>query len=174
MRPPSLPAARGRQAKTLGGGQQLGGGERAPGVAREHGQLGARDRDAEEVGRHVLEQVRLVEDHRVVVGDRAAGMIAAQRQVGEEQVVVDDHQLRLFGALAHLRHEARFVVPALAADARVGAALDLAPDRRVLGQVELGAVAAAGVREPVLHQRQVQGGARIKSRGAERKLLVAA
>ena len=48
------------------------------------------------------------------------------------------------GAAAHLRDEALLEVGAARADARLGRRLDVAPQRRVVGQVrQVGAVAAA-------------------------------
>ena len=64
------------------------------------------DRQAEVLRRHVLELVRLV-DHRVAaVGDHLAEGVLPHRRVGAEQVVVDDDDVGLGGALAHPRDEA--------------------------------------------------------------------
>ena len=48
------------------------------------------DGDAEILPGHVLHFVRLVEDHGVILGQDAAVVVLPSRQVGEEQVVVDD------------------------------------------------------------------------------------
>ena len=81
-----------------------------------------RDVHAEELGRHVLDLVRLVEDHRLVRRQHLRlGPARAQRQVGEEQVVVDDDHLRVGGAAPHVGHEAALEVRAARADARLRA-----------------------------------------------------
>ena len=61
--------------------------------------LCGRDPRAEVLGGDVLELVRLVEDHRVVLGQHARARIRrAQRAIGEVQVVVDEDQLARFSA----------------------------------------------------------------------------
>ena len=65
-----------------------------------------RDTHAEEVGGDVLELVGFVEDDRVVVGQRRAGVRAAQREVGEKKVMVDDHDARCLGLAPHAGDEA--------------------------------------------------------------------
>ncbi len=110
------------------------------------------DLDAEVLGGHVLEEVGLVEDHRVVGGDDLA--VAARvlhREVGAEQVVVHDHEVGLERALAHAGHPAGVEVGAGLADAVLARGRDLAPEVHGVGQVrDLRAVAGVGVGSPVL------------------------
>ena len=68
----------------------------------------------------------------------ASGQRDLQRQVGEEQVVVDDHQRRGGGAPAHRGDEAALEERAARADARLGRRRDLAPQRRVVGAARAG------------------------------------
>ena len=87
--------------------------------------------------------MRLIEDNRFIVGNdaRREGTLA-QRQVGKEQVVVDHHQGSLTRPVAHPGDVAGVVVLALGADACVGTAVHLGPQRGALGNAfKLGAVA---------------------------------
>ena len=62
----------------------------------------------EELTGHALHLVSLVEHNGVVRrNDRPeVVLVRPHGEVGEEQVVVDHHQIRLAGALVHLGHEA--------------------------------------------------------------------
>jgi hypothetical protein len=87
--------------------------------------------------------VRFVEDHRVARRQQLGQALVAQRDVGEEQMVVDDDDVGIERFLARLHHEALAVEGAVAAEAVVARRRDERPDRRVLRDVgELGAVTA--------------------------------
>ena len=49
---------------------------------------------AEEETRGLRQLVRLVEDDRVAGGQQLGDALVAQHQIGEEQVMVDDHHVR--------------------------------------------------------------------------------
>ncbi len=105
---------------------------------------------AEELGGDLLDLVRLVED-RDLVGRQhlRLGPGRAQRQVGEEQMVVDDHQLRLQRAPPHAGHEAALEEGAARPEPRLRRRRDLAPERRVVGQLgQVGAVTGGCPRHP--------------------------
>ena len=91
-------------------------------VAHEGRERVRRDPRAEVLGRDVLELVRLVEDHRIVLGQHAARRArGAQRAVREVQVMIDEDQLSaVLGQPARLRHEAALEVRAARPDARIG------------------------------------------------------
>ena len=134
----------------LEGFEGVGRPEGALGVPHERFDARAGDPHAEEVGRDVLDLMRFVEDDGVVrrqdAGVRSAAA-GAKREVGEQQVVVDDDDLRLLRLSPHPRHEARLEVRAAGADARLARRGDVAPDLRVLGQIrQLGPV--PGLRGP--------------------------
>ncbi len=130
--------------------------ERPIGVARQALDLSGGDLRAEEERRDVLDLMRLVEDDRVVVGQDLPAVGSAHRQVGEEEVVVHDHDLRGLRAPPHLGHEALFVMRAARADASVRARLHEAPDRRALLESgEVGAVAALGRGAPALEHGEL-------------------
>ncbi len=57
---------------------------------------------AEKVGGDFRQLVGLVENHRVGAGQQLGNALAAQRRVGEEQVVIDHHQVRLLSLLARV------------------------------------------------------------------------
>jgi hypothetical protein len=113
---------------------------------------------AAEPGRcRLLQPVRLVEDHRVVLGEdgRRVGA-AAQSQVREVERMVRDHELGMRGALARSLGEARPGEGTEAAEAAVGADCDLRPHAVGRLDVELRPVARLGRLDPPPHR--VEGG----------------
>ena len=113
------------------------------------------DRNAEVLGGDVLELVRLVQDGVGVRRDHRAVGTLPHGGIGAEQVVVDDDQVGLGGALPHPRHEALVVARALGADAGFDGGRDLIPERQIFRQVfQLGAVAGVGARGPFADDRQ--------------------
>ncbi len=85
----------------------------------------------------------LVEDDRVARGQKLGEPLVAKHDVGEEEMMVDDDDIRLQRVLARLHHEALAIEAALAAEAVFARRRDQRPDRSVLRHVgELAAVAA--------------------------------
>ena len=82
--------------------------------------------------------MRLVEDHRTRLRqDSCIGRptcLLLDREVGKEQVVVDDDQLTLERLPPHARDEAAFPVRARRPQARLCAGIEFVPQRRVLRQ----------------------------------------
>ena len=76
------------------------------GVAQIGLQARRRDPHAKKVGRDVFELVRLIEHDGVVVGEGGARVGASQREIGEEKVVVHDHDARGLGLALHAGDEA--------------------------------------------------------------------
>ena len=112
--------------------------------------------DAEVLRRHVLEQMRLVEDQRVVAaGSPRRSCRLLHREVGAQQVVVHDHDVGFQRALAHARHPAGVELRAGLADAVLAGGRDLAPEVDAVRQVlDLGAVAGLGRGRPVLDRAE--------------------
>ena len=132
-------------------GVEAGGLELALDVAAEVLDAVRRDLDPEVLRGHVLQQVGLVQDDRVVVGDHRAVAAVLDREVGAEQVVVDHDEVRLQRALPHARHPAGIEVGAGLADAVLAGRGDLAPEVGTVGQVfDLAAVARLRPRSPGL------------------------
>ena len=92
-------------------------------------------RHAEILRRDVLELVRLVDDRVAALRNDLAVGALPDRRVGAQQMMIDDDQVRLGGALPHPRDEAVGVARALGADAVLRRGGDLAPERQVLGKV---------------------------------------
>ena len=112
-------------------------------------------RDAEVLRGDVLELVRLVHDQVRARRNHLAVGALAHRGIGAQQVVVDDDDVGLGGALPHPGHEALAVARTVAAQAGLGGGRDLVPQRQVLGQIgQLGAIAGLGLRHPALDDRQ--------------------
>jgi hypothetical protein len=105
------------------------------GVAGEFGELPGADLLAEEQRGGVGQLVRFVEHDGVAVGQELRHPLVAQHHVGEEQVVVDDDDIRVECLLACLQHETIGVVGAILAETVVARGRDQRPDRRVLGNV---------------------------------------
>ncbi len=114
---------------------------------------------AEKVGGDLRQLVGLVEDHRVGAGQQLGNALAAQCSVGEEQMVIDHHQVRLLGFLACVHQRAFAVFRAFGAQAVVRGAGHPGPHRRVLGQLlQLGDITGAGAPGPVGHHLHLLGG----------------
>jgi hypothetical protein len=119
------------------------------GVAAEVFEAQVAHRDAEVVAGDVFELVGFVEDDRAGLGNhagvgRAAGHLA-DGEVGEEEVVVDDDDVRFLRFAAHFGDEAALVVGAGLAEAGFAAGVDARPERARLGNAgKLGAVAGFG------------------------------
>ena len=93
--------------------------------------------------------MRLVDDERLRSRQDLAEPFLLERQVGEQQVVVDDDQVRRLRALARLHDEAFGPERALVAQAVLGRTRHHRQQRRILGQrFELGEVAHAGASAP--------------------------
>ena len=93
--------------------------------------------------------VRLVEDDGGSFGENAGvGRVAggeADRGVGEKEMVIDDDEVGFEGAAAHLGDEAVAIVGTSAAEAGVGAGVELVPEGGGFGKAgKLGAVAGFG------------------------------
>ena len=113
-----------------------------------------RNGHAEVIGGDVFQFVRLVEDHHAGIrqhsGIRRAIGSGLDRQVGAEQVMVDDDDVALGGAPPHLGDEAAIELLAIGADAAVGARVQLGPQVAVLRQLgQFGAIAGLGRLLPV-------------------------
>src|SRR5581483_10404715 len=102
--------------------------------------------------RSVFQLVGLVKDDRAELGQdagvrRALGLLP-DREVGEEQMMIDDDDVALGRAAMHLGDEAAVELLALLADAGVGARVEFGPELIVFRQQrELGPV--AGFRGPL-------------------------
>ena len=100
---------------------------------------------AEEQGGGVGQLVRFVEDDGVGRRQQLGHAGVLQRDVGEEQVVVDHHDVGLLRFAARLHDETVLVVLALGAHAGVARRRHQVPDRGVLGHLrQLGLVARTG------------------------------
>ncbi len=116
---------------------------------------GVADGHAEVLRRHILDLMRFVHDERRARRNHLAVRARAHRRIGAQQVMVDDHDVRLRRALAHQRDMAIAVARALGAETGVRVGRDLLPQRKVFGQVaQLGAVAGCRGPGPVLNHRE--------------------
>ena len=115
------------------------------GIARELGELPGRQLLAEKERRRVGQLMRLVEDQRIARGQELGEALVPQHHVGEEQMMVDDDDVRFERRLARLQHEAVGVERAFGAEAVVARRRDERPDRRVLRDVgQRAAIAGLG------------------------------
>ena len=80
----------------------------------------------------------------------------AQGEVGEEQVVIDDEDLRVFCFPLHSRDETLVVVRAAGSDSRLGAGLHVPPCGSVVAEGhELGSVSRLRLERPSLDLREL-------------------
>ena len=113
-------------------------------------------RDAEVLARYVLDLVRLVENGGRVLGNDAAVLPVLHRQVREQQVVVDDDDVALEGALVHQGEEAALELEALLAGAQIAARIHLPPHAGGFRQgLDLRAVAGGGGLLPVADDLEI-------------------
>ena len=99
-----------------------------PRIADQSFQHTHRESGSEERGGGVFDLVRFVENDRVIVWKNRGVPGISQCEVGEKQVVIDDHELGVFGAPSRRRDEAVVVVLTAGTDAGIGAAHDTQPD----------------------------------------------
>ena len=116
------------------------------GVAGEVFEAEVRERATKVLRGHLFKLVRLVkDDSRGFWENASVGRIAggeADGRVGKEQVVIDDDEVGLESATAHLGDEAAAIIGAGAAEAGVGACVEFVPESRGFGQGgKLGTVA---------------------------------
>ncbi len=103
------------------------------------------DAHAEVFAGHVFDLVRFVEHHGGVFGNDAAEIVVLHRQVGEEQVMIDDDDVALMRAAVHFGQEAALELLALLAGAQIAARVQLLPGGAGFGQrLDLGAIAGGG------------------------------
>ncbi len=115
------------------------------------------DRDAEILAGHILQLMRFIEDYSMILGQDAAGVLfVLEREVGEEEVVVDDDDVALQRALVHERDEAALELLALLTAAKIAPRVQLGPGCTLLGQrLDLGAVAELGGLLPILNDLEI-------------------
>ncbi len=106
----------------------------SPDVPRQIGELETAHAHAEILPGHVLDLVRLVEDHRRVIGNDSGEVLVPGRKIGEKQMVVDDNDVALVRPLPHLGQEASLELRAALSGAKVPPRVQLRPRRAVLGQ----------------------------------------
>ena len=102
--------------------------------------------------------MRLVDNRRTAAWDDFAEVALPDGGVSAEQVMIDDHDIGLGRALAHLDDEAVAVARTVGADTVLGGRGDVVPERQVLGQVlDFGAIAGFGVCQPPFEDADVMG-----------------
>ena len=104
-------------------------------VAHQQLHLAAAEARAEELRGEIGDLVRLVEDHRVRRAEQVAEAVFLEREVGEQQVVIDDDDVGLDGLAARLDHVAAADVGAARAEAVVARRGDLRPQRMRVAEV---------------------------------------
>jgi hypothetical protein len=142
----------------LGEGSIVAGGLQALdfSVARELAQLAGGQLLAEEQRRGVGQLMRFVENDRIACRQQLGEPFVPQHDVGEEEVVVYDDDVRRQRVLAGIHHEALAVVRAFASEAVVARRGYLRPDGRGVGDVgELGLVAGRRAARECLDAFQV-------------------
>lgn len=115
-------------------------------IAGQFEELRGRDAVAKEQAGNFRQLVCFVKDHRVAGGKQFGSSFVAEHHVGEEQVMVDHHQVGGQRFAACSEDEALLVLRAVLTEAVVASGSDHRPHRRILGNPgTLGFVTAAGL-----------------------------
>ena len=124
-------------------------------VAHQQLHLAAAEARAEELRGEIGNLVRFVEDHRVRRAEQVAEAVFLEREVGEQQMVIDDDDVGLDRLAARFDHVALAEVGAARAEAVVARRGDLRPQRMGVTQVRhFGEVAGARGAGPAFDARQ--------------------
>ena len=119
-------------------------------VARQFFELVAGNRHAEILPGDVLHIVRFIEDHGVIFGNNAGQILALHRQIGEQQVVIDDDDVGFLRLLVHLGDEAALELLAFLAGAEVAPRVDFGPGGAGFWKgLDFGAIAGFGGLLPI-------------------------
>ena len=95
--------------------------------------------------RHVFHLMRFVEHDGRILRQNAAEIVLLQRQIGKEQMMVDNDQVGFFRSLVHPRHKTRIERRALFPRAGVPPRVELSPQFRIVRQKrQLRSVACLG------------------------------
>src|SRR5262249_30503344 len=98
----------------------------------------------------VLDLVRLVKDHRRVFGQHRSVFSVAQREIGEKQMMIDDHNVGFESLATHPSYEARVEVGTSLSKTGLGPRIDLRPEAERLGTIgQLGAVSGLAFGGPL-------------------------
>ena len=117
--------------------------------------------------RQFRQLVRLVDHEGLRAGQDFAEAFLLQREVGEQQVVVDHDDVGRLRALARLHHEAVAPERAFGAQAVVGGGGDQRQQRRIVGQrFQFGQVAELGAPAPGDDALELRDCSRVVKRGS--------
>ena len=112
-------------------------------------------RGAQELHARFHQLVRFVEHHHIHGGQQLRHAAVAQRHVGKEEMVVDDHQIRRHGLAPRVHDVAGAVLRALGAQAVVARGGDQRDHRRTVVQTfDLRHIPAVGALRPSRHAVQ--------------------
>ena len=105
---------------------------------------------AEVFRRDLFDEVRFIEDHRVICRKHRAVIAAAQTEVSEEKMVIDDDDVGFLRAVSHASDKTGIEVSTLLTQTRFGASIDVTPERQRFGKIrEFGAIAGLTFSRPV-------------------------
>ena len=122
-------------ADALGSAQQAGSAlvrqaHHLIGVARQFLEAEIGDLLAKVIAGDIFHFVGFVEDHGGILGKDAAEIVVLQGEIGEEEVVIDDDEIGVLGALLHGGEKTLIKLGAFLAGAGVAAGVDARPQVR--------------------------------------------
>ena len=136
-------------------------------VGKQQLDLAAAAADAEEFAGQVRQLVRFVEDQRIHARQQVAETVLFERQVRQQQMMIDDHDVGFLRRAARLEHVAAREIGAARAGAVLPRGADVRPQRVGIGEWrQLCEIAAAG--RPATSRARVQY--RLGRRGQQRLL----
>ena len=121
------------------------GAELAPEIGKQQLELPTADADPEEFAGQIRQLVRLIEHHRIDTGQQIAESLLFERQVRQQQMVVDHDDVGLHRRAARLEHVAAGDLAAARAAAVVARRGDVGPQRMGIREFrQLRQITAAG------------------------------
>ena len=127
---------------------------------------------AEELHGQIRQLVGFIDNHRIGGAEHVTEAVLLQRQVRQQQVMVDDHHLRLERLAARLHQMAARVFGAARSEAVVPRRGDLRPQRMRVGEIgNLGQITGGGARRPGHHALEGPRGRLWQQRAAAQGLL---
>ncbi len=139
------------------------------GIANGQLHLPAAHTRAEELRGEVGDLVRLVEDHRVRGAKQIAETVFLEREVGQQQVMIDDDHVGLHRATAGIEHVTAADVRATRAQAVVTRGGDLRPQRMRIAEIRhLGEVPGLRDHRPAVDARH-HAVARVRASSSDRR-----
>jgi hypothetical protein len=123
---------------------------RSSAISDQQFDLTAAETDAEELADQIGQLMRFIQNHRIDAGQQIAEAVFLERQIGQQQMVIDHDDVGFQRRAARLEHMAARIVRAARAGTVLARGADLRAQRMRIGQLrQFGQIAAARGERPV-------------------------